>query len=72
MAKIFCYVAGKTLDSHKKFLQKLINEGGELVESLEDSNVTVVFCPIVSRFESDVSAALKRARGKHAEHAARA
>lgn len=65
MKKIFPYVAGNTLESHKKFIRKLTKRGAKEVDSPEKSNVTIVFCPIVSRFESDVNSALASASGKH-------
>lgn len=65
MKKIFPYVAGNTLESHKKFIQKLTKRGAKEVDSPETSDVTIVFCPIVSRFETDVLSALASASGKH-------
>ena len=65
MKKIFPYEAGKTLDSHKEFLRKLTKRGAKKVE-LDKSDVTIVFCPIVSRYETDINSALSSATGKPA------
>lgn len=67
MKKIYIYVAGNTLDSHKAFLKKLTNKGAKEVNSPDKSDATIVFCPIVSRFETDIKSALSSASGKHAE-----
>lgn len=67
MKKIYIHVAGNTLGSHTKFLRKLTQKGAKVVESPEKSDVTIVFCPIVSRFETDIQSALSSAAGKHAE-----
>lgn len=65
--KIFIHVAGNTLKSHEKIIKKLEKRGAKKVESLEQSEATIVFCPIVSRFETDVKAALSSAEGKREE-----
>lgn len=62
-------MAGNTAHSHEKFVRKLIECGAENVSSAEESNVFIVFCPIVSRFECDVQSALSSASGKHKENA---
>lgn len=67
MKKIYVHVAGNTLDSHRTFLQKLIRKGAKEVKLLEKSDVSIVFCPIVSRYETDIKSALSSASGKHAE-----
>lgn len=62
MVKIYSYEAGKTLDSHEKFLKKLTSRGASLVDKSKASEATIiVFCPIVSRFEIDVNAAFDAA-----------
>lgn len=65
--KIYTVVAGNTLKSHEKIIKKLEKRGARTVNSPEDSEANIVFCPIVSRFETDVNAALSTAEGKHAE-----
>lgn len=55
------------MDCHKKFVKKLKRKGAKLVDSPKESDVTIVFCPIVSRFETDIKAALSSISGKHAE-----
>lgn len=65
--KIFIVLAGNTLKSHEKIIKKLEKRGAKTVETLEESEATIVFCPIVSRFETDVNAALSNAEGKHEE-----
>ncbi|CAJ1080929.1 hypothetical protein NQZ68_031728 [Xyrichtys novacula] len=60
MVKIFPFVTGKTLDSHMEFLQRLKQKGAKVVKSHEGA-VVIVFCPIVSRYETDISAALSSA-----------
>lgn len=67
MPKVNKYVAGNTLGSHEAFLHKLIKKGAKVVEPPEAANVTIVFCPIVSRFQCDVDSALSSAKGKHAQ-----
>lgn len=62
MTNIFSHVAGKTFQSHEKFLAKLTKRGAKVVNSFSKDATVIVFCPIVSRFESDVSAALSKAR----------
>lgn len=60
MKKFHPFCAGNTLDSHKKFIRKLTKRGAKEVESGK-SDVTIVFCPIVSRYETDIGAALSSA-----------
>lgn len=62
MTKIFSYEAGKTLDSHKKFLKKLTKRGAKIVDFPEKSDVVIIFCPIVSRYETDINSALSGAQ----------
>lgn len=64
MVKIYTLVAGNTLGAHEKLLKKLCKgHRFKEVKSPEESDVTVVFCPIVSRFETDVTCALSKAAG---------
>lgn len=69
MVKIFIHVAGNTLHSHEEFVRELLEKGAEEVNSPKDSNVSIVFCPIVSRFEIDKKSALSTASGKRKENA---
>lgn len=55
---MFIHVAGQTMDTHKKLLKKLKGKGAKIVKEPEASDVTILFCPIVSRFETDVESAL--------------
>ena len=66
MKNIHPYEAGNTLESYKQFVKKLTKRGAKEVGSPAESDVSIVFCPIVSRFETDVNAALSSAKGKHA------
>ncbi|KAM3592026.1 uncharacterized protein V6R79_011761 [Siganus canaliculatus] len=56
MKNIYPHITGKTLGSHEKFLQKL--KGAKIVKSPRDSDAIIVFCPIASRFETDIDSAL--------------
>ncbi|XP_073716752.1 uncharacterized protein [Misgurnus anguillicaudatus] len=60
--KLYSFLAGKTNDSHKKFTDILINRFQDLkeVSTVEQSNIVLVFCPIVSRAGTDIEAALKK------------
>uniref|UniRef100_A0A3B4ZS39 Uncharacterized protein n=1 Tax=Stegastes partitus TaxID=144197 RepID=A0A3B4ZS39_9TELE len=64
MVKIYPVVAGNTLDCHEAFLKKLKRRGAKILDSPDKSDFTVVFCPIVSRFETDVTSALSGVTGK--------
>lgn len=61
MVKIFPYLAGETLNSHEAFLKQLTKKRGKVVNLYKNGAVVIVFCPIVSRFETDITAALSRA-----------
>ncbi|KAK9531851.1 hypothetical protein VZT92_011253 [Zoarces viviparus] len=56
--KFFVYLAGKTNGAHGDYVAKLKGYGKIDVASPEDSDFIVVFCPIVSRVGTDISAAL--------------
>lgn len=61
---IYIHVAGNTLNSHKKFIEELTKKGGvKYVETPAESDATVLFCPIVSRYETDIQSALSTASG---------
>ena len=67
MKKIYLHVAGNTMDSHKKIIKKLKKKGAKVVKTPEESDVTILFCPIVSRFETDIKSALSSIEGKHGD-----
>lgn len=56
--------AGNTLGCHKKFMKKLKKKGASVVTDKDKSDIVILFCPIVSRFECDITAALSYAKGK--------
>ncbi|TDG98256.1 hypothetical protein EPR50_G00214970 [Perca flavescens] len=58
MRRIYSREAGNTLGYHKAFLRKLIMKGAKVVDSPEESNAIIIFCPIVSRYETDINSAL--------------
>uniref|UniRef100_A0A3Q3ARD0 Uncharacterized protein n=1 Tax=Kryptolebias marmoratus TaxID=37003 RepID=A0A3Q3ARD0_KRYMA len=41
-----------------KFLKKLKKRGAKIVTTEDESTETIVFCPIVSRFETDIQSAI--------------
>lgn len=67
MKKIYVFKAGNTLGAHEKIVKKLTKRGAKVVEEPDDSLETVVFCPIVSRYETDINSALSSASGNHAD-----
>lgn len=62
--KILVATAGNTLGCHKKFIKKLKKKGASEVTDKDKSDIVILFCPIVSRFECDITAALSYAKGK--------
>uniref|UniRef100_A0A3P8SJN7 Uncharacterized protein n=1 Tax=Amphiprion percula TaxID=161767 RepID=A0A3P8SJN7_AMPPE len=50
--------AGNTLNCHEVFLEKLRSRGAKVVDSPDNSEYIILFCPIVTRFQTDVNAAL--------------
>ncbi|XP_008311779.1 uncharacterized protein LOC103381282 isoform X2 [Cynoglossus semilaevis] len=54
----YVFVAGQTNNTHNKIVKMLTNSGHSESVSPEDCDYCVVFCPVVSRLESDVSSAL--------------
>lgn len=58
MVKIYPHLAGNTLGSHEEILEKLKKKGATIVKQPEKCDVTIVFCPIASRFETDIRSAL--------------
>ncbi|KAL0969521.1 hypothetical protein UPYG_G00228340 [Umbra pygmaea] len=64
MKKCFTVLSGKTLGCHEDFLKQLTDQRYfNKVESLEDSDVIIAFCPIVSRAGTDIEAALQQIPG---------
>ncbi|KAM9356079.1 uncharacterized protein KZ484_014082 isoform 2-T2 [Pholidichthys leucotaenia] len=66
-------VRGKTFDAHQELLNKVKGLCGDTVldlinrdenTSVQDSQITFVFCPIVSHVGTDVEAALREVPGK--------
>ncbi|KAM9551946.1 uncharacterized protein ACWYII_030722 isoform 2-T2 [Salvelinus alpinus] len=58
--KFFTILTGNTLRSHKEINRCLTAKGLTEVMSLEESDVIMAFCPIVSRAGTDVEAALQK------------
>ncbi|XP_049331241.1 uncharacterized protein LOC107196798 isoform X2 [Astyanax mexicanus] len=60
--KVFSFVTGKTLDSHKEFVKTLCNRRAGLREvfTVEECDVILCFCPVVSRAGTDIEAALQK------------
>ncbi|PWA21974.1 hypothetical protein CCH79_00015584 [Gambusia affinis] len=63
MVKVYSHVVGNTLDSHLTIEKKLKRRGAKLQHSPDQSDYTIVFCPIVSRFETDIQSALSTVPG---------
>ncbi|XP_073716760.1 uncharacterized protein [Misgurnus anguillicaudatus] len=62
IVKLYSFLAGKTNNSHRKFIDTLKNQIQDLkeVRAMDESDIFMVFCPIVSRAGTDIEAALKR------------
>ncbi|XP_029532554.1 uncharacterized protein LOC115139383 isoform X2 [Oncorhynchus nerka] len=61
MDKFFTVVTGNTLGSHEKLMNRLAAKKHlTVVTSLEESDVILAFCSIVSRAGTDIEAALKQ------------
>ncbi|XP_056601249.1 uncharacterized protein LOC130418974 isoform X3 [Triplophysa dalaica] len=60
--KLFSDFAGKTNGGHKSFFDTLENRIKDLreVPTVDESDIFLVYCPVVSRHGNDVEAALKR------------
>ncbi|KAL7838637.1 hypothetical protein AOLI_G00270410 [Acnodon oligacanthus] len=63
--RIFTLVTGKTLGSHKDFVRILCKRRTALQEVLtvEECDVALVFCPVVSRAGSDITGACEKLDG---------
>ncbi|XP_073716758.1 uncharacterized protein [Misgurnus anguillicaudatus] len=59
--RVFSILTGKTNNSHKKFTDTLINQIQDIreVPTMDQSNIVLVFCPIVSQAGANIEAALK-------------
>ncbi|XP_041721764.2 uncharacterized protein LOC121552793 isoform X2 [Coregonus clupeaformis] len=61
MVRFFIFVHGNTLGAHVDLTRHLVIRGGcTEVMSLEESDVVMAFCPIVSRAGTDIEAALQQ------------
>ncbi|KAA0716676.1 hypothetical protein E1301_Tti018948 [Triplophysa tibetana] len=60
--KLFPILAGKTNDLHKGFIDTLINQIQDLKKghTVDESEIVLVFCPIVSRAGTDIEAAMEK------------
>ena len=61
MAKVFFVFAENTLNTQAQFWQRLVRRGTNAVKvaNIRDCDVTLTFCPIVSRVGTDVEAAVQ-------------
>ena len=58
-------VSGTTFGAHDQLMGKVKKNVKDLVKSnSDDYDVTIVFCPIVSRMGPDVESALRDVKGK--------
>ena len=60
-------VSGKTYGAERQLMNKVrcqMQDGVKLVECSEGHQITVLFCPVVSRVGSDVEAAMSDVKGK--------
>ncbi|KAK2911139.1 hypothetical protein Q8A67_003272 [Cirrhinus molitorella] len=59
--KVFSILTGKTATSHKHIISTLQTQIEDLreVRTMDESDIIMVFCPIVSRAGTDIDAALK-------------
>uniref|UniRef100_A0A3B1K905 Uncharacterized protein n=1 Tax=Astyanax mexicanus TaxID=7994 RepID=A0A3B1K905_ASTMX len=60
--KVFSFVTGNTLGSHKQFVGTLCSQraGIQEVSTVEESAIILCFCPVVSRAGTDIKAALQK------------
>ncbi|CAJ1077626.1 uncharacterized protein LOC117824654 isoform X3 [Xyrichtys novacula] len=55
------FVSGKTFGAHEHFMKKVEDKfqgRAQLIDSNDDHQVTILFCPIVSRMVTDIQAAM--------------
>lgn len=60
-------ISGKTFDADVQLMHKVMGQVQgrvHFIESNEDAQTTIVFCPISSRVGSDVDAAMADVKGK--------
>ncbi|XP_071324240.1 uncharacterized protein [Trachinotus anak] len=57
----FVFSAGNTKDAHRDFVKKFKEAGHREVDSHQECDYCLVFCPVASRVGTDVSEALDRA-----------
>ncbi|KAL6463349.1 hypothetical protein MHYP_G00277400 [Metynnis hypsauchen] len=57
-------ISESTLDSHVTFLRKIPNTKLQEVLRVEECDVILVFCPVVSQAQTDIEAALQRIDGR--------
>ncbi|XP_076007602.1 uncharacterized protein LOC143001735 isoform X1 [Genypterus blacodes] len=58
MMKFYTHLAGKTLGAHTPIVKKLCDRGALSVESSEECDVIICFCPVASRVRMDVASAM--------------
>ena len=58
--KFLSVVTGETLGCHQEINRHLSSRGWTEVDYPEDGDVTVVYCPVVSRLGTDIQAALEK------------
>ncbi|XP_036440057.1 uncharacterized protein LOC118817462 isoform X1 [Colossoma macropomum] len=64
--RAFVVICGKTLNSHKPFLDHLtLSPNFREVTSVDNSDVIIAFAPVVSRAGTDIEAALQKIQGKN-------
>ncbi|XP_076008404.1 uncharacterized protein LOC143002263 [Genypterus blacodes] len=56
--KFYTHLAGKTLGAHTPIVKKLCDRGALSVESSEECDVIICFCPVASRVGTDVASAM--------------
>ncbi|KAJ0015892.1 hypothetical protein NQD34_014182 [Periophthalmus magnuspinnatus] len=64
LKKFYPFLSGNTKNAHEVIVGKLKSEGAKRVNSVDKSDVVIVFCPIVSRFETDITAALSEVKAQ--------
>ncbi|CAB1424430.1 unnamed protein product [Pleuronectes platessa] len=60
MPKVYSQVEGKTFGAHDVFLKELPKEKVKRVNSPVGSDAIIIFCPIVTRYETDINSALSK------------
>lgn len=58
-------VCGQTFNAHEQLMKSVTNQHKiQFVETSEDHQITVLFCPVVSRIATDVDTAMGEVKGK--------